>query len=313
MERVRSIETSLDISISTFPHQVELNRIRRRIALHRDVHTFFQAVGDNIFDNFEELRTRYTHYQNVWFELKSCIENDIRNQIDLFLQIIPNDHAFTTLQNGLLTGLDVNTADFLSRSFRENRPRYTLRNYFLSQQLSNNPFYIHTSENFKQLLTDFIYCTIVFPKSGGLVFSFQRPHPTHLPEGFHARQQIVLFEEEYEDNFPHVVPLVPFVHYGGSYCVLDTSEYNMALPLPIPESDTIPRVPLTSNDHLTSILHDHDALFQLNMTPLPDRDLNQVGNLIEQILNILDRGGDTNRPVTIPNELRVLLLRRSSS
>lgn len=312
MERIRSIETSLDISISTFPHQVEMNRIRRRIALHRDVHTFFRAVGDNIFDNFDELRTRYTQYQNFWFELKTCIENDIRNQIDLFLQIVPNDHTLTILQNGLLSKLDVNTANFLSRSFRENRTRYSLRNTFVSQQLSNNPFYMHASENFKQLLTDFIYCTIVFPKPGGLVFSFQHPHTTHI-DGFQPGQQIVLFEEEYEDNFPHVAPLVPFVHYGGSYCVLDPSEYNMALPLPIQLPDTTPSVPLASNDHLTSILRDHDALSQLNMTPLPDRDLNhhQVDDLHEQIFNILDISGDRTAHITIPNELRVLLLRRS--
>ena len=305
MERIRSIETSLDISISPFPHQVEMNRIRRRIAMHRDVHSFFRTVGDNIVDNFDELRTRYTQYQDFWFQLKTCIENDIRNQIDLFLQLVPNDHTFTFLQNGFLTGLDVNTANFLSRFFRENRSRYTLGN--LSQQLLSNPFYIHANENFKQILTDFIYCTIVFPKPGGLVFSFQHPQPIHITDVFQPMQQIVLFEEEYEDNFPHVAPLVPFVHYGGSYCVLDPSEYNMALPFPIQESDTIVRVPLATNDHLTSILHDHDAMFQLITTPLPDRDLNQDNALIEQILNILD----TN-PNTIPNELRVLLLRRSS-
>jgi len=315
LERLRTIERGLDVTISTFPHQVEINRIRRRIALHRDVHTFFQAVGD-IIENFDEMRTRYTMYIDFWSELKTCIENNIHDQIDLFTNIFPNNddvhHPFPILLNGFLSRVDINTANFLSHSFRVNRTRYSLSNIFVSQRLLDNPFYTHASENLKQLITDFIYCTIVFPKTGGLVFSFQHPQPTQIAEEFQTGQQIVLFVDEYEDNFTHVVPIVPFVYYGGSYDVLDPSEYNMALPLPILMSDIIPSIPfVATNEHVTSILHDHDLLFRLNTTPLPENDVisNQYDNLVQQIHDVLNMGRE--RTLEIPNTTRVFITRRS--
>ncbi len=299
----------MNITISTFPHQVELNRMRRRIASHRDVHSFFRAVGD-IVENFDDLRARYTQYQDFWFQLKTCIENDIRDRIHLFSEIFQPDHTLPILQNGFLSGLDANAANFLSVSFRENRRQFTLRNTHMTQCLLDNPFYIHASDNLKKEIADFLYCTIVFPKPGGLIISFQRPHVSHLPEGFHPGHQVVLFDDEYEDNFPHVVPIVPFVHYGGSYRVLDATEYHMALPFLMPESDTIPRIPLATDDHITSALHDHDALFRLTMTPLPERDgdlNNQTENLIQRIYEILCQGQER---ITVSDAFRGFVARR---
>lgn len=322
LERLRSIESGLDISISTFPHQVEMNRIRRRIATHRDVLAFFRSVGD-IVENFDELRRRYTMFHDLWYELRHCIEHDIRERIDSFLRHvanIPPTHEYPNLQNGIAQGHDANTANFILKTLRNTRANYVLRNDFVSARLLSNGFYATASEQVKQLLTDFIYCTIVFRKSGALTFSFDYPHASQIPdELFRPRQEIVLFEEEYEDRAPHVAPIVPFLHYGGTFTCLDCTEYNMALPFPMhPLPHDIPHLPrVVSDDHLTSILHDHDALFRVNTVPLDPlspphvTENNNVNLLAQPIFESLSG----TAPVTIPNyfmhDLHTFLMRRN--
>jgi hypothetical protein len=323
LERLRSIEGSFDVSISTFPHQVEMNRMRRRIALHNDVHSFFRDVGD-VVDNFDELRNRYIQYVECWFELKSCIEDDIQDRIRAFQQTtntLPM-RAYPNMQNGIMHGLDANTANTVMITLRTIRPNYySLRNPFVTTRLADNMFYTHACENLKQLIVDFIYCTIIFPKPGGLLYSFHLPHHTQInEEGFRPGQQIVLFEEEYEDRAPHVTPLVPFVHYGGSFDVLDSMEYNMALPFPMHE---LPQVlPLATDDdeqqrHITSILQDHDALFGLNITPIAEENnhavINNITNeLVQRAFDALNGGPGTTCPHYFSNQFRLFLARNNS-
>ncbi len=316
LERLRSIETGLDISISTFPHQVELNRMRRRIAMHRNIQSFFHAAGD-VVDNFNDLCARYAQYRDCWFELRDCIANDIRNRTDLFQQSIhgvSNHHrTHPIIQNGITQGVDANTSNIVLKTLRYIRPNFILRNQFLSERLMANAFYAHASENLKALITDFLFCTIVFPKPGGLVFSFHHPHQTQVSEGFRPGQQVVLFEEHYEDRAPHVTPLVPFVHYGGSFHVVDSFEYVMATPFPIHLPD-ISHVPLATPDHLTSTLHDHDVHFAINMTHVANDNVANVSDDFIQRAYGTITGGERHLnafPVFFGNEFRLYLARRN--
>lgn len=273
MDRLITIESSTDITISTFPLPRDILRTRRTLARNRHLTTYFE-------NNILNFRDTYTDYQWFWHELHACVLEDIRTRIRSF-NLLHNQNVHDIPQNntitqGYLAGCDANAAYFLRSAFQILRNTFVLRT--VSNALRANTFYRTAHPTIIQTITQFLFDCIVVPRMGGFTFSFHEPTAEQNDErNFFTR--IVVNEDEFNEN---TVPIVPFLFHGGSGRVLDGDAYQFAIPYPVRLQNSEANRP-----NVDDLLHDHDLVFQSQFRAPPDNpgDYTRMNNAVEILTN----------------------------
>jgi hypothetical protein len=279
MDRLSALESSTDITISTFPLPRAICRTRSQIARNRHLKTYFE-------NNMHNFRDIYMDYQWFWHELHACILEDIRTRIRSFAQLhnqtLLVDPQNNTIIQGYLAGCDANAASFLKIAFQIVRDTFVLRTTY--DALRMNTFYRTANPALIQTITQFVYDCIVAPRPGGFVFSFHPPTADQIEaDDRNFITHIVVNEDEFYDDHVHTVPVVPFLLHGGSGRVFDGNAFDIALPYPVRLQNDDTRVQPNADD----LLHDYDIVFQTQFRAPPENpgDYTRLNNAIEILTN----------------------------
>lgn len=294
MDRLISLESGTDITISTFPLPRDICRTRRAIARNRYLLDYFSNIDHTL--NSQPFRNIYMDYQWFWHELHACVLTDLQTRIRDFAQLhnqtVLDNPQNNTVLSGYLSGCDANTAYFLSAAFRILRSSYALRT--VSDALRSNTFYQRAHPTLICAITQFVHDCIVSPRPHGFVFSFHEPNAEQITaDDPNFITHIVVNEDEFYDDHVHTVPIVPFLFHGGSGRIFDGDAYQIALPYPVRlQNDTRVR------PNVDDVLHDHDLVFQTQFRAPPDHPGNYTQ--IDRALEILT---DINQEMRLRTDL----------